>query len=164
MASWYYLPAGFYSDRRLRQYAASCGCPVTEVVAVYVCMFDYAAQHSGSIVGLDPDDIDATLDTMRSSQIIAEMSGEMHDWHTLTEWKSITFRPAVPTAIRDKVWSRDGRTCKYCGSSDSESYHLDHIVPWSRGGGHTVENICVACGPCNLSKGAKTPEEWGGQV
>lgn len=36
----------------------------------------------------------------------------------------------------------------------------DHLVPTSRGGGHGVENLVLACGSCNSSKGAKTAEEF----
>ncbi|MFG3200349.1 HNH endonuclease [Streptomyces sp. NPDC048208] len=47
--------------------------------------------------------------------------------------------------------------CAYCGN---RAEHLDHIVPLSRGGTDTESNILPACAPCNLSKGAKTLEEW----
>lgn len=42
--------------------------------------------------------------------------------------------------------------CAYCGGS-LEAYHVDHIVPLSRGGGNGADNICLACPTCNMSKG-----------
>ncbi|MGW3072754.1 HNH endonuclease [Kitasatospora sp. NPDC001132] len=48
--------------------------------------------------------------------------------------------------------------CAYCGEL---AQHLDHVVPLSRGGTDTAENMVPACADCNLSKGAKTLEEWG---
>lgn len=68
-------------------------------------------------------------------------------------------RPAIPAHIREAVWSRDGMRCRYCGT-ESGQFHLDHRLPWSRGGKHSVENLCVACARCNYEKGALTVEEW----
>ena len=51
--------------------------------------------------------------------------------------------------------------CAYCGADLLErSYHLDHIVPVSKGGTSYIENIAAACPSCNLSKGAKDLDEW----
>lgn len=65
----------------------------------------------------------------------------------------------------DKLYAiaRSGEhiACFYCGDKVSgRSLHLDHIIPLSRGGDHTPENLCFSCAPCNLSKANKTPEEW----
>jgi 5-methylcytosine-specific restriction endonuclease McrA len=65
------------------------------------------------------------------------------------------------------VLDRDKGTCVYCGWSRGRSYgradsiHVDHVVPWSRGGVATRENLVCSCGSCNLFKGARTPEEAG---
>lgn len=71
-------------------------------------------------------------------------------------------RPAIPTHIRDLVYKRDGNCCVYCGKTDAK-FHLDHVVPWSRGGDHSAANLVVSCEFCNRSKGDKTPEEWIGE-
>lgn len=42
--------------------------------------------------------------------------------------------------------------------------HTDHIVPLSKGGLHSVENLCISCGSCNLSKGSSDPNEWNQQL
>jgi 5-methylcytosine-specific restriction endonuclease McrA len=50
--------------------------------------------------------------------------------------------------------------CAYCGKR-GEGLTPDHIEPLSRGGANYLSNIVPACGPCNLHKGARTPEEAG---
>lgn len=59
---------------------------------------------------------------------------------------------AVP--LRQAVLTRDQGICRYCGCVPA-SPHLDHVQPVSRGGLSTLENLVVACGPCNLAKGSK---------
>lgn len=75
------------------------------------------------------------------------------------DWKQESTRPAIPTDVINHVLSRDGQACVYCGAS-SRPFELDHVVPWSRGGQHTADNLVLACRPCNRSKGARTAEEW----
>lgn len=70
-------------------------------------------------------------------------------------------RPWVPLPVQRAVWRRDGQRCVYCGSV-AGPFHLDHVMPWSRGGQHTVENMVVACQPCNSAKSDMTPAEWRG--
>jgi 5-methylcytosine-specific restriction endonuclease McrA len=50
--------------------------------------------------------------------------------------------------------------CAYCGR-EGDGLTPDHVVPLSRGGNNSLSNIVPACGPCNLSKGPRTPEEAG---
>lgn len=51
-----------------------------------------------------------------------------------------------------------GGRCAYCGSDADLS--PDHILPLSRGGGNTPENVTACCFACNKSKQDRTPEEW----
>ncbi len=52
-------------------------------------------------------------------------------------------------------------TCYYCKECFPPSkIHFDHVLPLARGGKHVVENLCVSCPDCNLSKHAKLPHEW----
>ncbi len=53
------------------------------------------------------------------------------------------------TPNRRGVLARDGHTCQYCGSSAET---VDHVVPRSRGGRHTWENVVAACRRCNSGK------------
>ena len=57
---------------------------------------------------------------------------------------------------RRTVFARDGHHCQYCGLA-AES--IDHVMPRSRGGDDSWENLVTACRQCNLRKGWKTPEE-----
>lgn len=55
--------------------------------------------------------------------------------------------------------------CWWCGAKIIEdNFHVDHLIPLSRGGAHDVRNIVVSCPTCNLSKGAKLPQEWNGRL
>lgn len=59
-------------------------------------------------------------------------------------------RPPIPREIVDAVYRRDGGRCVYCGST--ENLQLDHIIPFSKGGATTLENLQLLCQPCNLKK------------
>ena len=61
---------------------------------------------------------------------------------------------------RRNVFARDGNQCQYCGRNfPTSELSLDHVVPRSRGGGTTWENIVCACVACNVRKGGRTPHE-----
>src|ERR1700674_1208280 len=61
---------------------------------------------------------------------------------------------------RGNIYLRDGNRCQYCGRKFSSSeLSLDHVVPISRGGKSTWENVVCACLPCNVRKGNKLPSE-----
>ena len=55
---------------------------------------------------------------------------------------------------KQRVFDRDGRICRYCGS-DEEPLHIDHIIPRKLGGTHDLENLQVLCKMCNLKKSSK---------
>lgn len=56
-----------------------------------------------------------------------------------------------------EIAMRDDYTCHLCNRRVpvGEIFHFDHVIPLSKGGTHTNENIKIACEFCNLSKGAK---------
>ena len=61
---------------------------------------------------------------------------------------------------RRNVLARDEHTCQYCGRHyPTHQLSLDHIVPRSRGGETTWENVVCACLDCNIQKGGRTPHE-----
>lgn len=62
-------------------------------------------------------------------------------------------RAAIPSAVRERVYERDGWVCVFCGLSGDLT--LDHIYPWSLGGSDDEDNLQTACRPCNSSKGAR---------
>ena len=64
-------------------------------------------------------------------------------------------RPArVAAFTRFNLFLRDEFTCQYCGAKGEMTF--DHVLPRSRGGRTTWDNVVAACGPCNLRKGSKT--------
>lgn len=56
----------------------------------------------------------------------------------------------VQEAVRQRVFDRDGRKCKVCGSTEALS--LDHIIPRTAGGSHDENNLQTLCSKCNSSK------------
>jgi 5-methylcytosine-specific restriction endonuclease McrA len=63
---------------------------------------------------------------------------------------------------RKNILMRDRYTCQYCLSTFSAGeLTLDHVVPRSRRGETTWENLVACCNPCNNLKGNRTPEEAG---
>jgi 5-methylcytosine-specific restriction endonuclease McrA len=76
----------------------------------------------------------------------------------------VTFVP-IPKRLplplsRRTVLARDMYRCQYCGEHASKrELTIDHVLPRSKGGGTTWENVVSACGPCNRRKGNRTPEQ-----
>ena len=66
-------------------------------------------------------------------------------------------RPHVKLTRRE-VFIRDNFTCQYCGRHGQE-LTIDHVIPRSRGGLHTWENVVSACKSCNHRKGGKSVVE-----
>lgn len=58
---------------------------------------------------------------------------------------------------RKRIYKRDGFTCAYCGTN--KNLTLDHVLPKSRGGRNTWENMVTCCSRCNSKKDNRTPEE-----
>ena len=61
---------------------------------------------------------------------------------------------------RRNIFARDGNRCQYCGTKfPTSELSLDHVLPRSRGGQATWDNIVCACVKCNVRKGGRTPRE-----
>ncbi len=93
-------------------------------------------------------------------------------------WHSEMLALSVPTVIRLRnyvkvpygrrvalnrraVFVRDDFTCQYCAGP---AENLDHVVPRSRGGQHTWENVVACCKRCNVRKSDRSLEEAGYQL
>jgi 5-methylcytosine-specific restriction endonuclease McrA len=57
---------------------------------------------------------------------------------------------------RRAVFARDRWTCQYCGR-ERGNLTVDHVIPRSKGGRSTWDNIVTCCGPCNRRKGDRLP-------
>jgi hypothetical protein len=78
----------------------------------------------------------------------------------LVEYKYIPVRMQIVT--KNNIYLRDNHICQY----RSRKFHgseltLDHVLPRSRGGRNTWENLVTACKKCNQAKDSRTPEEAG---
>jgi 5-methylcytosine-specific restriction endonuclease McrA len=63
----------------------------------------------------------------------------------------------IPLSRRN-IFERDRHTCQYCHYK-GEQLTLDHVIPRSRGGVDSWENLVAACVRCNIKKGNRTPKE-----
>lgn len=59
-----------------------------------------------------------------------------------------------------QLYEDQGAMCAYCEITLDGEFHVDHMIPLMRGGHNGWQNLAIACVTCNLSKGAKTPEEF----
>jgi 5-methylcytosine-specific restriction endonuclease McrA len=78
---------------------------------------------------------------------------------SLKEYIPAARRPAF---TRFNVFLRDRFTCQYCGEPfAAHDLTFDHVIPRSRGGRTTWDNVVTACSICNLLKGSRLPRESG---
>ena len=102
-------------------------------------------------VFLDRVDVVSTYD-----QVVHSPSFEMK-LPSVVALKSYIAQDRPPAFTRFNLFLRDGFCCQYCHRSDDLTF--DHVIPRSRGGRTTWENIVTACARCNLQKGGRTPNE-----
>jgi 5-methylcytosine-specific restriction endonuclease McrA len=102
------------------------------------------------------------------AEVIEKWDRELHSERmTMTRPAVIRLRTyvAVPRDVhrrkitRRAVFARDGWTCQYCGSRSSLT--VDHVVPRSKGGSSSWDNIVASCAPCNRRKGDLLPRQVG---
>ena len=78
----------------------------------------------------------------------------------LRQYRRLSSR--IQTLSRKNILIRDGYTCQYCGVKLlSSELELEHVIPRSRGGQSTWENLVAACRDCNARKADRTPVEAG---
>jgi 5-methylcytosine-specific restriction endonuclease McrA len=98
---------------------------------------------------------------------------EHGDWELRSASRAVT-RPVVIRLVsyvrvprdthrrkitRRAVFARDDWTCQYCGARSNLT--VDHVIPRSKGGASSWENIVASCAPCNLRKGSALPRQAG---
>jgi len=75
----------------------------------------------------------------------------------LRQFVRVPYRHEAPLTRR-AVFARDGWTCQYCGAA---AENLDHVIPRSRGGTHSWDNVVAACRRCNSRKENRLIEDAG---
>jgi len=105
------------------------------------------------------------------SELKQRFEPHAHDWV-----RTVRFSLVVPRIIRiafcdrlprrnvkfnrRNIFARDAGQCQYCGKKfPSSELSLDHIVPRSRGGKTTWDNVVCCCLACNVKKGGRTPQQ-----
>jgi len=67
----------------------------------------------------------------------------------------------IPLNLRKRIIERDGLYCVYCDDDLSNAeIHMDHVIPESKGGETTYNNLQVTCRKCNLAKGVLSESEF----
>lgn len=68
-------------------------------------------------------------------------------------------------SLRQTLFERDGWSCRYCGETvETDTATLDHMIPVSKGGLNTAENLATCCMMCNSIKAGRTYEEAAPQI
>jgi 5-methylcytosine-specific restriction endonuclease McrA len=100
--------------------------------------------------------------------VVSEYDRTVHSpRHSLRLPSVIALKEFIPTARRPaftrfNVFLRDRFSCQYCGEwFPTHDLTFDHVIPRSRGGRTTWDNVVTACAPCNLRKGSRLPAEVG---
>jgi CRISPR/Cas system Type II protein with McrA/HNH and RuvC-like nuclease domain len=65
---------------------------------------------------------------------------------------------------RENVYRRDNFECVYCGDNNRKTLTLDHVIPQSKGGKDSWDNLVTACRRCNGEKSNLTLEEYGKEI
>lgn len=129
----------------------SMGFEYIDLSGVYFPMYTFQYVSPG---GNSSMRVDIRLDVDNLNKFVGYLSD-------LLEFKkSVAGQRALMTsALREKIKIRDGFKCRACGVSASEERNLlleiDHIIPLSKGGVTSEDNLQVLCWRCNRSKGAK---------
>lgn len=100
------------------------------------------------------------------AEIVARNGAELHSERRviavpsvirLMHFVRVPYRSRVPLSRR-AVFARDGHRCQYCSRT---AENIDHVVPRSRGGEHSWENVVASCRSCNARKEDRTLAESG---
>lgn len=65
---------------------------------------------------------------------------------------------------RQNILKRDNYSCVYCGANQRNDLTIDHVIPQSKGGKNTWDNLVTACFKCNNKKGSLDLKEFGVEI
>jgi 5-methylcytosine-specific restriction endonuclease McrA len=95
----------------------------------------------------------------KKSEIIKTVNRNFLRPSVVRLYRYVYFPYRKVTLSRFNVYKRDDYKCVYCGSKNQLT--LDHVIPKSRGGANSWNNLVTCCMECNVIKGDRTPEESG---
>ena len=96
----------------------------------------------------------------RALEAFVAFANENDPIHQATLDRAASSRRSTPRQpslrLRFKVMRRDNFACSRCGASPARrigvELHVDHVVPWSKGGETLLDNLATLCSKCNLGK------------
>lgn len=145
-------PPAFILKHYAREFMERVGVELSPISVPYpVYAFEYV-----SAGGNSSQRATITLDTPTIDALVETLSAKIR-WR-----KSAAGQRALMTArLRNHIKTRDNHTCKHCSISIHAEPHLlleiDHIIPVSKGGLSTEENLQTLCWRCNRTKSNKIP-------
>lgn len=92
----------------------------------------------------------------RQQRYAASPGGKCRKANRVAQRRARKIATQVECVDRQVVWERDEGICGICHlPADRADFHVDHVIPLSKGGPHTYENVQVGHPHCNLLKGAR---------
>lgn len=162
MSRWFRLYDEMLDDPKVQRLAP-------DLFKAWVNLLCLANRNGGCLPGIEDIAFALRVDDDRATEIVTKLielglldpqeDGDLCP----AEWfrHKSDYRPSGQewAETRARVFARDDYTCRYCGEYGGR-LECDHVVPVSRGGPHTDENLVAACFRCNRSKRNKTLQEW----
>lgn len=127
------------------------------------CSDSFSTRKDGwcRLLACTPAEFDRCLAELTDGGLVARTNEPNHHIRlTPADWtQQVLVRQSWSKANYTAAYERDGSRCRYCGSVEKLS--IDHIRPRIQGGCDDLENLAVACRPCNSRKNGRTPEQAG---
>lgn len=150
---------GWYTSGSIERLAEKCG-----VTLLLVQELLYELVDAGLIVSIDDTETrfelvgyrDYLKDDLKRTDELSARRAQCSDSRpkvTRQRWDHES------KSVRELYKNQRGK-CFYCKKKVHDKYHVDHVVPLSKGGEDSLDNLVIACPKCNLSKSNSLLEEW----
>lgn len=162
MKLWIRIDAAVRSDPNVDELARRLNMPFAEAVGLCVLVWGAIAEHrrDGNLEGISPETIGFWAGLAKRDRAVfgGEFLALFAPGGSVNESGPIGLRPpnrtsGVPWWTRLRIFARDGRVCRACGSTSD--LQIDHIEPWILGGSDADSNLQVLCRTCNMKKGPR---------